>query len=320
VLLLFLGRGWEVLLWPMNEFFFGIPVLAMIIALLLLDREDLPGDVGAGIAVAAALASSGVGIPVAAGVVVEVAWTRWRRLWVVAVPLGLWGLWALTIKGSDPLVAATVGIPGADPNDVTGGAGPAPPVVTVLARLPRFVGHEAAAAFGGIAGVRPAIGVAVGAVALLLFARKLVRDRGPSPRLLALGTMAIVFWVLTGLTRAQFAGPASRYTYVGSVILLLLAVEAVREVRFRPALTGVLAVGTAAAVVFGLQQLAFQGDVLRDRSAVVRTRLAAIEREAATVDPATRPDPVDIPGVTAGAYLATVDALGSPVTGRGPSG
>jgi hypothetical protein len=70
------------------------------------------------------------------------------------------------------------------------------------------------------------------------------------------------------------------------------------------------------AVVFGLQQLALEGRVLRDESRIIRAELTAIERQRATFDPAFRPDPGSLGGVAAGPYLATVGALGSPFAGR----
>ncbi|MFN2544469.1 MAG: hypothetical protein ABR600_07855 [Actinomycetota bacterium] len=321
VLVLFLGRGWEVLLWPMNAFFFGIPLLMFVVALLLLDRRDLRGDSGAGLAVAVALASSGVGIPVAAGLAVELAWTQWRRLWVIAVPMALWGAWALTVKGTNPLVDVAVRIPGATPGDVVSGAGPIPPPGTLLAHLPSYVGHEAAAAFGGVIGVRPAFGVGIGVVAVVLLGRKLLADRRVSPRLTAIAATLVVFWLATAVTRSHVADPqTSRYTYVTSILLILLFVEAARGVALtrRPWRIGIAAV-VAMGVLFGLQQLSFEGRVLRHATRLVAGALAKIERDRGSVDPAFRPAPGDTGGISAGPYLALVDALGSPVSGRGPS-
>ena len=68
-----------------------------VIALLLLDRRSTSGDLAAAGAVLLALGSSGVGIPVAIGVGVRLAWSRrdWAWPWVLGIPVGLYVLWYL---------------------------------------------------------------------------------------------------------------------------------------------------------------------------------------------------------------------------------
>src|SRR5438045_469852 len=71
-------------------------------ALLALDRRDRAGDVAASLLLALSLASSGVGIPVALGVIVDVLGRRGRsrELWILAAPLILYGIWWLAYQTS----------------------------------------------------------------------------------------------------------------------------------------------------------------------------------------------------------------------------
>ncbi|MCZ7527366.1 MAG: hypothetical protein M5U14_13905 [Acidimicrobiia bacterium] len=100
VVVCFLGSAWQDLLWPFQIGFVG-SVAGGLGALLLLEREDRVGDVLAAVCLGVALACSGLGIPLTLGVGAELAWRRrtWPRLWVVAVPGALYGLWYLAYGG-----------------------------------------------------------------------------------------------------------------------------------------------------------------------------------------------------------------------------
>jgi hypothetical protein len=75
VLLLFLGAASQNILWPFQVGWL-ISLGAGLGALLALDRRDRAGDVAAALLLALSLASSGVGIPVALGVIVGVLGRR----------------------------------------------------------------------------------------------------------------------------------------------------------------------------------------------------------------------------------------------------
>src|SRR5688500_2589794 len=92
-LFLFFGRGWEEFFWPF-QLAWLITLAAGLGALLMLDRQDRLGDVGACVLLVVSLGSSGVGAAVALGLVVEI-WRGRRRLrdaWIVAVPIGLYAV------------------------------------------------------------------------------------------------------------------------------------------------------------------------------------------------------------------------------------
>jgi hypothetical protein len=96
IVMLLLGRSWENLIWPF-QIAYELSVVGGLASLLLLDRRDRRGDVGALVVLVASIASSGVGLVFACGAVLELAWRKddWRRVWVPLVPIAMFGLWHL---------------------------------------------------------------------------------------------------------------------------------------------------------------------------------------------------------------------------------
>ena len=94
IVILFLGVAWEDLLWPF-QITFVLSLAGGIGALFLLDRGHRRADVGAMLALGVSLSSAGLGLLFAGGLLVELLWSRRdrRRLWVVLVPLALYGVW-----------------------------------------------------------------------------------------------------------------------------------------------------------------------------------------------------------------------------------
>src|SRR5436309_15189564 len=97
----------------------------------MLDRRDRLGDIAACVLLAVSLASSGVGLVIALGLVVDVLWgrRRWRDSWILAVPLVLYGAWWLSYQHTNRL--------------------------SPIRLVPRFAANEAAAAFVALFGVNP---------------------------------------------------------------------------------------------------------------------------------------------------------------------
>jgi hypothetical protein len=262
-LLAFLGPGWQNILWGF-QIGWTISLAAGVAALLLLDREDRGGDIGACVAIAVALASSGVGLAIALGVTAELLWRRRpvRDLWIVAAPLVPYAVWWLAYQ------------PGGHSSENID-------VVT------RFVADSAAGAVAGLSGlVRPALpeldaltwGRPLAAVAAVALAWRLTRYVRVPPRVVGLLTTLLAFWVLTALRRASVQPPdASRYVYVGALFVLLIAAELGRG---RRAPRGALAVGSVlvfAAVVSNAGWLGDAGGYLRQQAAFTRADLAALD-------------------------------------------
>ena len=70
LVLLFFGPGWQNFLWPF-QLSWLISLAAGVAALLMLDRADMTGSVGAAVMLGVSLASSGIGLPITVGIVVE---------------------------------------------------------------------------------------------------------------------------------------------------------------------------------------------------------------------------------------------------------
>jgi hypothetical protein len=305
-LILFFGPGWQDTLWPFQMAWL-IAVAAGIGALLLLDRRDRAGDVGASVLLMVSLASAGPGLAVAAGLVVDVLQRRrWRELWIVAVPVALYVLWWAGYQH------------------------------TVLSRhalllLPRFVFDAAAGVLSAVAGLAQ-VNVSAdsgtyltyGPALLLLSAFAViwrVRRLGHiPPRALTLFAVVLAFWILTAIGRAYVSvgsvvftssGDESRYLYVGAVFVILLASELARG--YSPSLpaAALVAVLVVAAVVSNLE-------VLRDGARLLQTQAQLTDAELGALDlsrPIVKPSYVShgfIFGiVTAGGWFAAEKALGS---------
>jgi len=119
-LLLFLGSGW--LLVSTVGIALYLAVALGLAALIAIERGDLSGDLVACVILVLAVASYSAALPFVAGAVIAIALRpsplRWKRAWVFAVPLllyGAWRLWAAhyTQDPTLPFIAETVIAPGA---------------------------------------------------------------------------------------------------------------------------------------------------------------------------------------------------------------
>jgi hypothetical protein len=298
--ILFLGTAWQDLLWP-----FQLGYLASAAAglgmLLALERRTVLADVIASVLIAVALASSSIGIPVVVLAFVELLARRepWRRLWLVALPVALYGLWSLVY--GNPKAA-----PGAQD-------GLWPLLRQNIPDTPGYVASSAAGAFGALTGWGIEWGRPLAILAALGLAFWSVSGRPFTPRALALLAAAAAYWGLGGLFRAQLNMPdQSRYLYFGAILIVLLGVELLRGVQLSSralALLGALALAFSVSN-FGPLQDGARG--LQATAGLVSPRLGALELAGPTTDPAYRPSPDLAPDITAGAYFDTVAELGSP--------
>ena len=295
IAILFLGYAYQDLLWPFQIQYIGA-MAAGLAAFLLLDRRDRVGDVGAAVALGIAVACSGVGLPFAGAIAVELLVRRrtWHRLWVPLAPLALWGLWYLQY-GQSQVKASNVDI------------------------APGNAARMGAAAIGALAGTaldngRYLLGALVAVVIVVLAA-----ERRISPRFAAVLVLPLGYWLLTALSRAQYNEPdASRYLYPGAIFVVLVLSELIPRLRVPGGRVGAVACAVVALGILGfsihgnVEQLRDGAAGLRETSAYVRAELRAVELARGRVDAAFRPDPVRAPQIDAGGYLAAVDDLGSP--------
>ncbi len=306
VLLLFVGPAWEVLLWPFEIALAG-SVLFGVAMLLALDRGDRRGDAAACALLTISIGFSSLGVAFAAAAAVDVLQRRrshgLRRAWLAAIPILLYAAWWAG-WGHDAETHLSLHNVLFSPLYVFEG---------LAASLSSLLGL---AAIGGVGKVAWGAPVLLALVALL--GRRLARGFRPSPRLWPVAATTAVYWFLAAFNyipgREAYT---SRYMYAGAALVLLLAAELLRGVRFGR--TALLAGGTltAFALVLNLAPLRDGKDWLREQTVLTRADLAAIEIAHRTVDAgfslgpevAGTPSLVD---VDAGDYLAMAAEHGSP--------
>jgi hypothetical protein len=302
-LLLFLGPGSVDFLWPF-QIGWLLSLSAGLGCLLMLDRADRVGNVGACVLLGVSLASSGLGLAVAIGVAVDVLWERrrWRHAWIVAAPLAVYALWWLAYQDAHFFRRHNILV------------------------APGYIADAAAAAISSLAGLtetaslRPDTPLAWGrflavlAVVVLLWRLAAIR---PVPRrVLTLLTFALSFWTLTALNRAQISAPfESRYIYAGAFFILLLAAEVARGTRLPRPAAALLGAAVAAAIGSNLAVLRDGARSFQNQSQLVKANLAAVEigRPVAQRDLVLTHFPAyPLLVIRVGAYLAAEKAIGSP--------
>jgi hypothetical protein len=286
-LILFLGAGWEDLLWAFQVGYM-LSITGGLAAWVLIERRGRWTELATMLCLVVAVGSSSLGIPILVGVAVELAWQRrWRSGWIVIVPALLYGLWYVTNGESQITANSAINAPG-------------------------YAADLAAAAFGALVGRGLDWGhpLALLAVALLLW--RLARPVSVSPRLAGLIAAGVSLWVVTALTRSTISpAETSRYTYLGAVVIVLVGVELLRGVRVSHRATALAGVMVLYFAVTGLTVLHAGAAGLRTTSKKVAAELGALELAAAHAPPIYRPDPQLAPNVVAGLYLHTVRSIGS---------
>jgi hypothetical protein len=301
VLLLFLGPGWQNIVWGL-QIGWLVSIAGGLGALILLDRRDRFGDVAASLLLLVCVAASGPGVAIAGGVLVEVLRGRGpRAAWIVAAPLAIFAVWWLAYQDSGT-------------------------VRRELAMAPGFVADSAAATLSALAGLSgPLLGeagpsqdwgrpLAVAAAALVLW--RLWRVETVPTRVLTLLAVLAAFWFLTAIQRAG-VGPAesSRYVYVSAAFVLALAIELVRGVAVSRRAWVVVAAAVALVTVANIGDMRSGARYLREQGLLTRTGLTALEiaRPVAALDrPATGIPGYPLVVVPAGEYFAMAEDLGTP--------
>jgi len=308
VLLLFLGPAWQDLLWPFQIGFVGSALFGVAM-LLALEREGRRGDLAACACLAAAVGFSSLGLSFALAAAVDVVQRHrargWRRAYVPALPLALYGLW---YAGWGHTAESHISAHNA------------------LAS-PLYLVEGLAAAVGSLLALATIFDEAVGRshwgyvvlallAALVVYGR--VRGRELSPRLWPVAAAAASFWLLAGLNAIPGREAwSSRYLYVGGLFVLLIAAELLRGVRWDRRALALAGAASVAVAAFNLVPLREGRDFFRGQSVLTRSDLAAIEIARRTVDPAFALAP-EVAGTTflneieAGEYLQAVEEYGSP--------
>lgn len=322
LLMLFYGAGWDAFVtgYQLPNL---VSIAAGLMALLFVRKEDPRGDVLACLALLLSLASFSVGIAFAAGIAVALLLrgrpAAIRRVWILLIPAALyaaWFIWAMHFSESQ-VMAHDVG------------------------SLLSGIFDQLAAIFSGITGLGAAPGstnltAPVGArpswgptlvVLALVGVGVALRHRRPSRSFLVALTTLCVYLVTIALALnvdESRVPDASRYVYMGTVLTLLVLIEAVNGMRPNRA----WAIGLTTALFFSLLAngalMGVGGKVVRLESATNRAELAALEVarndvpddftvEAGGLTTLSNPDML----FDAGTYFAVVKSYGSPAYTEG---
>jgi hypothetical protein len=319
VLLLFFGSSWSVVL-PATGIINVYCVAAGLAAILVLEDGGRWADPVAALLLAISLSCWSPGLAFAAGAAVLILRQpdRWRRLWVAAVPLGLFALWWVTKPGLEgPLYGYGVGAKASNvlliPNFIVDSTGSTLAALTGL----NYGFSQPAVALAG-----PTPDYAWGPVLALLALAALVvalRRSRPSRWPWHWFAVLIVFWVSTALVAlpALRTPSTGRYLYVVAAVLLVLAAAAVGPVQPRPRLVLIGFAATLLALGANVAMLRDGGIYLRSYAKKARADFTAIELARRYVSPTFVPttgsiaSPLVIPATVAGTYLRAVDRIGS---------
>jgi hypothetical protein len=308
---LFMGTASEVLLWPF-EVSFTASMAAGIGALLVLERGDERGDaIACGLLVlSVAFSELAVSFALGAAMLMILARRPWSRCYVVILPILLYALWyagwghtaeshlslrnvvhspIYLLKGLAASASSLLGVPNSVRAAVAEGRLPLVPLIVI--------------------GLIPLVAAVV------------LRKRSRLPLAAPFWSTLVVlisFWLLTAASNAPGRTPwASRYQYVGGVLLLMVLASLASGIRVRAAaILTALAVGGLAAIA-NLGVLYDEYGKRADLATRERGALAGFEVGGAGADPGftAGPQNTDITplySLQVGLYLSAIHAFGSP--------
>jgi hypothetical protein len=311
ILLAFFGYANETLMWPFDLHTVYSAALGLG-AILAMERDDRRGDVAGCVLLTLSVLMLEVGLAFVVGVAVLVLLRpdRRRRLWIFLVPLALyaaWWLWALHFDQPSEVLFSNVRL------------------------VPSELINALAAVFGCLLGINPTgaearpevVGITAGGMVAAGFALAglayRIRQGGVPPTLWAFLATLVAYW----LTMAAGGRPpdSTRYVFVGAVLVLLVAVDALRGVRFGPLGIAGFFVVVALALPSNVAKLYDGRDPELEVSRITGSEYAMLDLVAAEkVDPnfvpASDPQVSDAGGalfvpLSAGNYFAAAERNGS---------
>jgi hypothetical protein len=310
VLLLFLGFAREQFSWPI-DFNSAWALAAALGAVLCLRRgRSLRNDLLACLLLTISASLIEVGLAFTAGVAVMLLVEgRWRRLWIVLVPValyGAWYLWAIPIYGASE---------GAH--------------LSNLELIPKTFLHGLAGTLGALTGtnqVHPGstageatwFGKGLAIAAIVALALRIRRGSLPATLWVWLTTLG-VYWLLLAL--AARTAESSRYLLITGTLVILIAADSVRK-QLSNRTAAVLFVLVALALPANVDQLLKERDQDTFHVDAVTSKIdfGVLDLARAYVDPdyVISADPVVaeaggglLLGLPAGAYLEAAEQNGS---------
>jgi hypothetical protein len=275
-------------------------------ALVALDRDDRAGDILAAALLTLGAVTYSVALPFIVGAAVSVALRddRWRRAWIVLIPVavyGAWWLWALGAEGSS-----------------TGEV-----KLTDAVLFPSWAYQSLGAALGALSGLDYRFtngannaGPTLAVLALIAAGWRL--RRGAVPKMVW-ATLAIAFalWLMGAISVGALRQPeTTRYLYPGALVVLIVGACLAAGLRWRrPALIALFLLA-AAGVITNVAELRSAGAFGRTEAAGERAALAGFEIAGSNADPSYVPKAGPAPiafwlNHTVGDYLEAAGRYGS---------
>lgn len=313
VLVAFFGAGWDTVMGA-----YEIPNLTGMASglgmLLALERRTAAGNVAACVLLGLSLASFSVGIAFTLGALFAI-WlggrAEWRRAWVVLVPAVLyaaWFLWARKFGQSEVTAEALSSL----------FSGMADQLAALCAAITGLFRMPGSAELTDLIQIRPEWGFPLAILLGGLLALH-VRRAPRSIRFWVVAATLVIYLALVaaGLSPAR-APNASRYVYMGGILLLLLVAELGRDIRWSPTVGLIAFVFLGLALLANVAELRVGGHLFAAEGATNRATLAALELSRNRIDPAvavedghethSHPDML----FPAYAYFDAADDFGSP--------
>lgn len=292
-----------------NGFTIVFSIACGIAALLAIERKDLKGDILACFVLVLGAATYTVSLPFVAGVALALILERgWKRLWVPAVPLVLYGAWKLWQANTSTLsTGSTVHL-------------------SSITDIPRWIFDALSAILSAITGLgygfstttlsgpNDLIGPALAIAFLIAVAWRLSRGSIPKAVWVSL-SIGFALWSIQALASdpslAESRAPSDpRYLYPGAVVVFLIAADLIAGKRWSGKAFAVFAVLMAFGLATNIHQMDVYGKENRTADADVREFVTAIgitfdEQAGHRVEPSTEPVVVNS-GEIVGAVLATI--------------
>ncbi len=266
ILLCFLGAAWEALIWP-----FDLHTVCALAAglggLLALERGGRRADPVVCLLLVLSTAFVELGIAFVAGVTVSILIgpERWRRIWIVAVPVvlfGAWYVWARRFEITPIGLEAAGDVPGAVFDSLRA------VLMSLTGRIP--TGDSVPVPVVGLT----TFGAVLAVIALLGFALRLRRGSLP-PTIWPVLAVLLAYWTFIGLAGRD--PDASRYILAGAILVLLVAADALRDRRPGWAGIAALALVVALALPWNIAKLEDGGDYLAQDADLTRGEFAMLE-------------------------------------------
>ena len=308
VWLLLFGSAWEVMLWPF-DMHTVYALAAGLGALLVLEREGRHADPVACALLCASVLTIELGLSFALGVGASILarHDRWRRLWVVAVPVALYASWRAWASSFE------------QPSTFLG-----------LSGLPESLAGSLSAVLASLFGLNPygagvypyAVGLhfwgaALAIIALAALGWRLIRGgAGRSTGVL----LAVLLGYWSSIALGGRPPDSSRYLFAGALLVLLVAADLARGRRLSRLVIATLFVLIAVAVPANVGKLRDGRHALLADAWLSRSGYAMLELAGEGVDPSYAPStdeqatgvgPVPFFGLEAGTYLAAMERVGS---------